>query len=1750
MSLTAYKTVFVKPDAQSRLIDIDRTNALCIIFNPIDQTNSTSTLSEVRFLFKVSGSTSIKYTLALHSTLDTNNFPTALTQSTLISSADAYATRNELPTSDSAQTWLSFTLNATLTKTTTYALVLMSDLLEGGSANSNGVYYSELPYEYADTLVGTGVLNESAWYSLNSNGANVTPNIFMYGDEINETNGLDLGTTKTSGAEAARGYGVYFTLVNTGDSEEINVRAISTQASSPVGQDIETFAAPSQWMRFSAENNFLPRTSDEFKTSMVSAQTRANIKAGGTVLYLQQNRIYPYPKPFIKVDLSHDHIDFNTTIKGITDLTDSVIDETNEIVYIKSDDAQIKTGQNSVYNFQTYQLINTNNFTDKNGQILPTKSQSTIVGKNIRPNEDYSISCGFPIKTHDRTDKVIIKSSRLYPEYPNINSAAETENSTLSRTLNKPATFSRYHQLAYFKSGSYSAVTDFDQSKYFPLNTYTLTRITDSYSQVKTGELTMKRLFLLGIDDQSALFDDNLSNTITANENQIPLLVCNNNLTPTSSVGNAMDVLGFSLYRGRASEVQANKLATETYDTDNFILSGLMDPTSATGALNRERGLLLVQHFTQRFCGVEYVPVYLISNISSDGVYAYGMVVSVATVNRSSNSSLNGIVPSEPCYVYLYKPTIKGEIADYAPDDVVSGTSTDKKIYLCVDPFANTYLDSTYAGDTAAAATSKLITIDSISETDYKVTFGINDTCIPDTVVDVPESPVVTKAYPMYVTYNNPTAVPAAQTHTYGIGGNADAYTNDNIVLFFDTQSSCINAPSDKTFYNEHNLAQLKNFIDVAAASDSDPKFYIRTTNLLSDTVSFKSATDIKSDLDTLWAKIKDGTQVAAGNNYKDFVEGFVSDWESFTSTFTPKDAQGAYAALIYFFGANNDSSEYGLNIGMRHGSDGNNVASDLYTNKILIVPFSIYPSSNTGVETGTIGTYTFFDQLCENNLVIQTVVDLGDHTTGAYKTDYDAIGVSVDYVVKGYYVCNGMTNIEDVMKAEYFAMEKLYENNSDYIPYIKDYTIMTPFFKNGEMEPDFNRNETDGDSTHTYFTGTSQLYDTSAGLVEYKTIEQDFTTSKLTNSGTLAYEVLGEPNYLWGANSTEFSVYDKYDPPVNPTYVNKDDNFTDTTNVINSVSIFNFYSSDVDNPRIQDQRSLIINLQDLYDTNYGYGYGYGYDPSGGSVERYGYGYEYLFGNSNFFDVFGEIEPLDEFNRITFAYKITKPLLSPSSANANIKLYIETSDTEHFWRESNSTTVVFDGVLNGNDPTTIVPTTFTDNILKISGYELADGFCYFSVDLKYAIGSSVGKYLRIYAEKPTGSIVQDLRLSKLRLFYVDERTTQVPSIFGTCEATESAITATGTTFYNNNEYFVVDFGKEKQIRHISFTIEYLGTSLGIGADDILTISYKNFNRDFSDSEKVIRKIGLKNAIPSNSSTLDIKMPCNFFGRLLVFNKGGYGKFKIKYLTIGMASIYPVYDVDTPSLFAEQYECSYYDENLLYSPENRVAKLKQSSNSAVAIRLGDSDVSTNQISFNCDLSGMQEGASTATLRLSYSTVSPYDISSTTTGWTKIKDFIPVQYERLPVFRLDNNSIAEDNTVISIKTDTLTLNRFSGNGLADWIIKPDTRDDIIFSILESWADSGKGYIRINADMGQLNLKNGMYFIIEKPTVVSFPTLSATALQISVVYMSSSENDEIKINSLKAYNSIITTDVYGQPESVAPTASLEWNLEISSN
>jgi hypothetical protein len=292
------------------------------------------------------------------------------------------------------------------------------------------------------------------------------------------------------------------------------------------------------------------------------------------------------------------------------------------------------------------------------------------------------------------------------------------------------------------------------------------------------------------------------------------------------------------------------------------------------------------------------------------------------------------------------------------------------------------------------------------------------------------------------------------------------------------------------------------------------------------------------------------------------------------------------------------------------------------------------------------------------------------------------------------------------------------------------------------------------------------------------------------------------------------------------------------------------------------------------------------------------------------------------------------------------------------------------------------------------------------------------------------------------------------------------------------------------------------------------------------------------------------MPCNFFGRLLVFNKGGYGKFKIKYLTIGMASIYPVYDVDTPSLFAEQYECSYYDENLLYSPENRVAKLKQSSNSAVAIRLGDSDVSTNQISFNCDLSGMQEGASTATLRLSYSTVSPYDISSTTTGWTKIKDFIPVQYERLPVFRLDNNSIAEDNTVISIKTDTLTLNRFSGNGLADWIIKPDTRDDIIFSILESWADSGKGYIRINADMGQLNLKNGMYFIIEKPTVVSFPTLSATALQISVVYMSSSENDEIKINSLKAYNSIITTDVYGQPESVAPTASLEWNLEISSN
>ncbi len=367
------------------------------------------------------------------------------------------------------------------------------------------------------------------------------------------------------------------------------------------------------------------------------------------------------------------------------------------------------------------------------------------------------------------------------------------------------------------------------------------------------------------------------------------------------------------------------------------------------------------------------------------------------------------------------------------------------------------------------------------------------------------------------------------------------------------------------------------------------------------------------------------------------------------------------------------------------------------------------------------------------------------------------------------------------------------------------------------------------------------------------------------------------------------------------------------------------------------------------------------------------------------------------------------------------------------------------------------------------------------------------------------------------------------------EKTITSLTASPTQFQAGGySYVVADMGKERLVKNITFNIYYSGVQ------DTLTVTYKSLSGD-DNTEQVLRTILLQNECSntSGSSPNEFTINATFYGRLLFFKFDGLSTTKITDLTIDAAVLDSPYVAGTTT--AVNYKYLPYDEDIRDAPAHRLS-IMRATNNISGIYLGGDDEATvpvTQISFNAI-------TTKATLfKLQYRADS-FDIDaqdlSSTSGWTDIKTFRVVDYDRLPNTEISDDGLDSSGTVI---TDTsLPASRLSNNGLVGWVFRPETDQNYLLTIMESWTDGTNNYFRVNANLSELGIVPRTKYFIERPNVVTFTSTDVSAIQLKQI-----SGGETKINSLKAYVNLIdgTTG-----DAVSPTTGddqLEWALQIES-
>lgn len=578
-----------------------------------------------------------------------------------------------------------------------------------------------------------------------------------------------------------------------------------------------------------------------------------------------------------------------------------------------------------------------------------------------------------------------------------------------------------------------------------------------------------------------------------------------------------------------------------------------------------------------------------------------------------------------------------------------------------------------------------------------------------------------------------------------------------------------------------------------------------------------------------------------------------------------------------------------------------------------------------------------------------------------------------------------------------------------------------------------------------------------------------------------------------------------------------------------------------------------------------------------------------------------------KYNTITFAYKISYPNNLPLNSITKVKLNIQASSTETFYSEETDT--LFDGIVDIT-PDGISSTTVSDMVLKINSFILPDGFQLFILDLNQTYSADKGRYLRIFFDKYADSVSQEVSLSKLRIYnkvserklaygygyggvsndffdvffkegnqfgyfttiggYVPSLPTYnygygfeympsdviIPSIFGTMSDCQSIITQNGATFSYNNDYVVIDLGKETPIRNIKFTIK-----ANIIPTNTISISYKSFTIGKNNEEKfLLSDVSIADRIGFNNYYDEI-LQTNFFARLIIIRTKGSGSFKINNFSVGIGNIMDLYKTDDFNKLASNYEFGIYDEDIRFAPKSRVAimssDLANSRNKYLGIKIDrNTPKSITQLSFamypdNSNISPTDNGSNNLFILQKYSNpINPSGILTNDLNWVTLVDTIVGKYyDRIPYesqsfLKLSDNGIGLDGITISIDNEAVA-SRAANNGLVNsgpYVLRIPAVNDLLLRVIESSSDGNNAYLKLNANLRDLNINNNSEFFLERLVIVPFDATEVTALQIIKV-----AGPPLRINGIKAYTNLLKTD--GTIVSPTTNSDIAWIMSLNS-
>lgn len=1812
-NLVVYKTIFVKPSKTlTTPFNINDENAFAVIFKPLQNETSTATLEDIYFLIYADTTETketITYKVAIFELEDQTSFVPSLTDLEDIENGLWYS---EVEVNASAQptiNWVKFSLDATFSDVTKYyALIITSDLEAGATTKNNGVFYNQLEGnpDYSSFMQKSFIFNNynKEWVTKLNNNINVIPNIFMFSGEIDDTNGLDIGSTSTAGLNSLRGYEVFITIRNDGTTAARNIIIYPTAKTGESSRPEETYLAPSAWFRY--DNNYLPNTYQNFENGYKEALNPvSSIGSGDFVLYMQKDRAYPYPKTYVY------RVAFTAGTPEIDQDNNAYVLDNNGLVYYSRTNADILV-DSADRQFKTFKIYDRNLYRDNLNITLPIGVSSPFIGKYIKRYSDDPIKNAFYISSHDSASQLTVSARRIYPipAYESTYFDPASRNQSMISRLDLSSIYCHYWDE--FRTIMCSNGRFFDPKSITPIN----------------NEFQFGRFFALDIPStETDVITGQIQNKNSASDDQLPYFVVNNITSPLTGQGNYIQTIGFCLFTGTCTHTYRSLLVPEVSDAEALSRLGLMESDKYfSDKYSSAQGLILASHYVPQVYNKEFVDTYIIKTIDNTGIKLVGRLISTAVftsvetvtssklriyfpkirftteqkiqllnktswlipnpfgnTNLSSNSVLAGFIIIDVYDHYLF---VEGTLNRFSSVANISSfdSSTEVSCYISYygegyqakeDFSAQAFLYFDISGSmlpfyTAANLQNIKDWLDSFSSsteiriiTDKVVSEGVQP--YDDGVFQTDKTTIKSRLDSLWGLINGYPGDEYDAALDYMISEFTSADLDRKIFIFGDDYPT----PVGTTRVNSTTLANLLlNLVSVdsirilisgyvgggymADVSDqTGGNYYTLDLNTSKSSLSsvLTAITQVKSlsygygiaygldkfesvssnDFFFLYSNGISSDEYGYNYNYGLFSGNVVSEWSSAGTdlwmgfanynTSTGYITYSGEIALAFdiistaivtssdtcFYSAHNkdalkafiDTIPAGINVSIRTilslfgtSSDKTTIKSyvdDLWNaigtagtadyNTLLQATIADF---TPGAEYKTIILFAANDPTAAldttTELALQAI-DAHVHTVRIAPAKFNAYMPDVSFKTNGAYTTytiNG--NLAQILQ-NMIAGTPLTSDYAYLPPEVKNYSIIVPLI----------------------------YEDHSASWDEFKALNTEFVglTEKFVNTiGDTGYEIYQTPVDEWLVSDSTYYICEPKFSPLNS------DNITDYSSTITT---FTFDNGNAENA-YTDNNSWVVDLK--------------LEADGATPKT-----------------------INDFNRISFLYKIGVPASAAAGANTKVNLLIQSSLDQNFNEESDSTQTLFDGVIDVN-PSTFAPNIVSDHVLKTCGYATPDGYNLFMLDLKYRLlgstySSSIVRYLRIFmsptkatddtttdtnesTDSSNDSVAQYVTVRALRVTNDVIDTFNYVSTFGSTTDPENILNATGTTFDNNNEYCIIDLGRERHIKRIACMM----TSY-YGDNDVLTISTKSFiNQSQSAlSEDIIKEYNLTHSTTVGGS-LNIDISTSIFGRLIILKQTGHGSFIIKSLVVSAGANSYFYGSPYETL-AMNYDFGFYDEDLRNAPDNRVAVMDDQ-NTYLGLQLSNNITKyyITQISF----SAITEKTTFFQLQ-KYTDSVAAGVDPDDAGWTTIKTFKVTDYDRFSSTEGIQNIATDNMTIIDT---SLPQTKFANNGLAGYLFRPVMNSEILLFVVESYTDGANNYLKVNADIKELGITVGTKYYLEKSNVITFAATEATAIQLKWI-----TGGTVRINNFKAYSNLL---VQGTP--VAPktgTDALKWNINI---